>query len=905
MVGAVSEGERAARTSKEQFAELGLAMEGVQQSAELVRQTFGRTLTAYKEQESAARRLEATAQLTGTSLDRMRKQSAEAAETLQLSSRQADELTIGLTKLTSRAGETERTGEAMKQLLDVAAAQGYNAQQALEAINQALKGQDEGTDKLFQKNPSRIYEQWAEEAGVAAAKMNETQKAQALLNEITTTANQVGDEYIDYLQESEGRQAVFNAQIEDAQAALGSLVADALGPMLFAGTEALELFNALPDEVQRVIGTTGALLAVIQSLRVSGLIPTSATLSAFSAKLKAIPAQAAAANGGLAALTAGFRAAGAAAKGFFASLGPIGWLTVAIGVAAEAWAYLSTETEEATDAAAKWKEQMDNFSVVDLRMKIDDLGTTLEKNKRKMRENREEIERLQQAMLDAESFKEANQYTSNIKELKAENRALANQNDTLKERRKAYKKQAKERRKEREERRKAREKERRADEQAKQRRKLRVERLEEGIEQERQKLKAWYAEQKKLAEGSKENLALVEEVYNKRRAQLRQKRQKAQREAHIAQQEARLELMKEGQDKRLAQIDLAFDKRLQKYREKYAETAPDLVAAYEERQEKVREAVKRSVQDPIPVPEVEQPDPEQLAPDPVEITPDMFLKTPDRIGEELERGMLDSISEVDEALRLVEEKINNAETDEARSELRNLQNELENTRDSLQATGEGARDIGPALQEGLADSIASVMTAIGEGKNVGEALMETLASLAQRIGKLMIGFGTAALKLQTLITNPIGAIAAGAALVALGSAAKSAVSREVNQDTGGYQSGTAAQRAPDDVGADLPGRAEGGPVAAGRAYIVGEEGEELMIPNDDGVVLPNRVTRDVQAAMRALPRGAPRGPAQAPAAGGSPRQVEHQHEIEVEGNLSGRDIHLAGKRHVSRVEEVT
>jgi phage-related minor tail protein len=37
----------------------------------------------------------------------------------------------------------------------------------------------------------------------------------------------------------------------------------------------------------------------------------------------------------------------------------------------------------------------------------------------------------------------------------------------------------------------------------------------------------------------------------------------------------------------------------------------------------------------------------------------------------------------------------------------------------------------------------------------------------------------------------------------------------------------------------IPGRAEGGPVAANRPYIVGERGPELFVPNSSGSIVPN------------------------------------------------------------------
>ncbi|MGY6638410.1 MAG: tail tape measure protein [Erythrobacter sp.] len=58
----------------------------------------------------------------------------------------------------------------------------------------------------------------------------------------------------------------------------------------------------------------------------------------------------------------------------------------------------------------------------------------------------------------------------------------------------------------------------------------------------------------------------------------------------------------------------------------------------------------------------------------------------------------------------------------------------------------------------------------------------------------------------------------------------------------------------------LPGRATGGPVAPGRAFMVGERGPEVFIPTSAGRIEPNGVLgtpgRDVRVAIQlAVPRG--------------------------------------------------
>lgn len=53
----------------------------------------------------------------------------------------------------------------------------------------------------------------------------------------------------------------------------------------------------------------------------------------------------------------------------------------------------------------------------------------------------------------------------------------------------------------------------------------------------------------------------------------------------------------------------------------------------------------------------------------------------------------------------------------------------------------------------------------------------------------------------------------------------------------------------------LPGRATGGPVSPGRAYMVGERGPELFVPTASGRVVPQEGGRDVRVAIAVHGRG--------------------------------------------------
>ncbi|TYP89427.1 TP901 family phage tail tape measure protein [Sphingobacterium allocomposti] len=96
------------------------------------------------------------------------------------------------------------------------------------------------------------------------------------------------------------------------------------------------------------------------------------------------------------------------------------------------------------------------------------------------------------------------------------------------------------------------------------------------------------------------------------------------------------------------------------------------------------------------------------------------------------------------------------------------------------------------LQNLVGNSVSTMMSAVGDalaqGGNIidaiGAGIIKSLGGLARSIGEQMIAFGVAGIALKKLMMNPYLALAAGAALVALGSFAQSSVSRQTSQFNG-------------------------------------------------------------------------------------------------------------------------
>jgi|SRR5690554_2470319 len=98
-------------------------------------------------------------------------------------------------------------------------------------------------------------------------------------------------------------------------------------------------------------------------------------------------------------------------------------------------------------------------------------------------------------------------------------------------------------------------------------------------------------------------------------------------------------------------------------------------------------------------------------------------------------------------------------------------------------------DLGQLLSSGISNAMQGLGNALANGDNMigalGGAIIGTLGNLAQQVGAMMITFGIGAMKLKLMLANPLATIAAGAALVALGSLAVSSVNNAMNSGIGG------------------------------------------------------------------------------------------------------------------------
>jgi hypothetical protein len=214
-------------------------------------------------------RLDGASRITGISLDFLQRISRQTQEGFRLSAVQANDLTASAAKVAGKTGELNQAGPFLAAWLNVAAAQGMGASQALDALNITLRGQDEGLDKLFQKNPSVIWKEYAVSIGTTVGKLTEAQKWQAIVNATMEASVKVGDAYNRFLDTAAGKATILANANERFQASLGRVFEPLRGWLSGVGADFLNWLADLGERISRVSIGGGGLSGLAMRLGVA------------------------------------------------------------------------------------------------------------------------------------------------------------------------------------------------------------------------------------------------------------------------------------------------------------------------------------------------------------------------------------------------------------------------------------------------------------------------------------------------------------------------------------------------------------------------------------------------------------------------------------------------------------
>jgi TP901 family phage tail tape measure protein len=194
-------------------------------------------------------------------------------------------------------------------------------------------------------------------------------------------------------------------------------------------------------------------------------------------------------------------------------------------------------------------------------------------------------------------------------------------------------------------------------------------------------------------------------------------------------------------------------------------------------------------------------------------------------------------------------------TNQVLQELTQRYNDLNNAQ---KETSEGGKEVMTVMQDfasqaastinqALADTASQFVALTAEMVITGKStrgiwapLLTTLADMLKRLGEMAIATGIAVegIKRALQSLNPVAAIAAGAALIALSVAVKSAAANLASGGGDGNVNTYNPRNATPTAGAPQ-GLATGGEVVRAGAFKVGEEGEETVVLPGRAKVLPN------------------------------------------------------------------
>lgn len=196
------------------------------------------SLAAFDAYESSMRKIEGTAKITGTPLAELTELASHAKTQFGLSSVQANDYATAVNNLASKAGFAGDKQKLLASMLDLGAAKGLTAAQSLQAFEQSILGIDEGTDKLFGKNPSGLWADYAEQIGKAPGKMSDLDKSMVLVYATMEAGGMVQGSYSEWLESAQGQQSLLTNRLNDGKVAFGGM----LSPIRAVVVEGLNTF---------------------------------------------------------------------------------------------------------------------------------------------------------------------------------------------------------------------------------------------------------------------------------------------------------------------------------------------------------------------------------------------------------------------------------------------------------------------------------------------------------------------------------------------------------------------------------------------------------------------------------------------------------------------------------------
>jgi hypothetical protein len=241
------------------FTDLKMAWDAITGAVQRVWGAVQSSFDTFDAYENSLRKMEAQSKLTGVPLSELTAMAEKGRKEFGLGRIVANEYATTVSVYASAAGNAAMKSELYAKALQLGAAVGLDAVQVSEALQQGLRGEDSGFDKLLKKNPSTIWKEYADAQGIAVGKMTDTQKRLAEVTALIEAGEKVGDNYAKMLSTAAGQQTLLNNRLEDAKIAVGG----ALQPLRIL---AIQVLGDVADNTTAASGTLNGLARSLASI---------------------------------------------------------------------------------------------------------------------------------------------------------------------------------------------------------------------------------------------------------------------------------------------------------------------------------------------------------------------------------------------------------------------------------------------------------------------------------------------------------------------------------------------------------------------------------------------------------------------------------------------------------------
>ncbi|HET6762526.1 MAG TPA: hypothetical protein VFH27_02615, partial [Longimicrobiaceae bacterium] len=186
-----------------------------------VKAVIGRAMQEADRLGKSLKNLQKTATQSGQSMSFMGRLADGAREKFHLSRASANELTNAVVGLAAKTGDVTKSAQAMDSLVNLGAKRGMSTAETLKALEDATNGVEEGTKKLFDKSPDKLFEEYARSVGKTTDELTDHDRAQAVYNETLRQGADAHGKFAERSRTAAGAQEEFEEKTSETAAVLG------------------------------------------------------------------------------------------------------------------------------------------------------------------------------------------------------------------------------------------------------------------------------------------------------------------------------------------------------------------------------------------------------------------------------------------------------------------------------------------------------------------------------------------------------------------------------------------------------------------------------------------------------------------------------------------------------------